>query len=174
MRSDRRVAFGARSAEANGGHSSVQTAGVLRPDALALRHRLYGHPAPNRGEASPERHPCAGTDRADEGLPARCAIQMEHGSVLASRTVLQDRDAGAETEVRGGRARTPHWFGRDVWKSADRTRPWRGAAATDGIRHGPRPPLRREGGFDDDQRCAGTDLGHRAIARAGWQIGRAS
>src|ERR1039458_2205346 len=94
---------------------------------------------------------------------------MEHGSVLASRTVLQDRDAGAETEVRGGRARTPHWFGRDVWKSADRTRPWRGAAATDGIRHGPRPPLRREGGFDDDQRCAGTDLGHRAIARAGWR-----
>src|ERR1035437_4786362 len=44
MRSDRRIAFGARGAEANGGRSSVQTAGVLRPDSLTLRHRLYGHP----------------------------------------------------------------------------------------------------------------------------------
>src|ERR1035441_269105 len=107
MRSDRRIAFGTRGPEGNGERSCVQATSLLRADALALRHRLYGHPAPHRGQAGAKRNPRAGTDRADEGLSARRAIQMEHGGFLAGRAILQDRDARTEAEVRAAVARTP-------------------------------------------------------------------
>src|ERR1035438_314176 len=167
MRSDRGTAFRTRGTQGNGERSGKQAESLLRADALALRHRLYRRPATHRGEAGAECDPGAGTDREDEGLSARRGVQMEHGSFLASRTVLQDRDSGTETEVRASRTRTPHWPGRAVWESATRPGARRGTATTDGIRDGARPPLRREGGFDDDQRRARTDLGHCAITCAG-------